>query len=160
MNCGECRSIIVAYVLGDLPASDSARCRSHVEGCAQCRALYNGYLRLVSEIDQQPLVAPTPSESVALAQALDRARPASRRASVPLPPGVPALIWGSIAAFFFVVSVLAMQLWGSLDLVGIARSVGPAPIALAVVITVFVTSFLPIAVAAKRRPLNGMTFRR
>lgn len=161
MSCERYESSIVAYVLGELSPGEAAACRSHVEACERCRAACEGYVGLVRSIEDEPESAPTALESEALSRALARVQPAGARVQrEPLPRGLPALMWGSFAAFVVVVSVLSLYVSGCFSLVGVARSIGPAPIAAAVAVTIFVTSFLPIAVAARRKPLNGMTFRR
>ena len=65
-----------------------------------------------------------------------------------------------VSAFALVATVLALQTFGVMDILAVVTSVGPLVIALTLVVVVFVTSFVPIAVTARRRPLNGMTFRR
>lgn len=160
MNCEDYQSRMTSYILGELPAGEAVACRNHLETCTQCRASYETYARLVAAIEQEPELTPTVWESEALSRALGEVAQPAKSAREALPQGLPALIWASLAAFVVVASILALQVSGCLSLVSAARSVGPAPIALAVVVTIFVTSFLPIAVAARRRPLNGMTFRR
>lgn len=160
MSCERYEPSIVAYHLGELAAGDSAELFAHIETCERCRAAYEGYAGLVHAIEREFEISPTLCESESLSRALNQVVLRTKPASEHLPQGLPALIWASLAAFLVVASVLALQVLGCFSLANVIRAVGPAPIALVVVITVFVTSFLPIAVAARRRPLNGMTFRR
>lgn len=163
MSCTQYQASIIALVLGELPLDEAEACREHVETCEACREMYESYACLVSSIEGRPIACPTSAESQALSRALAQVVPAGHTTGAshePLPQGLPALVWGSVMAFVVVASVLSLQVWGCVNLISVARSIGPAPIALGIVITIFVTSFLPIAVAARRKPLNGMTFRR
>lgn len=169
MTCEQYESSIIAYAAGELNESDAAACQTHIQTCAHCRALQESYACVVDSIVREPAPVPTLSESEALSRALAseagicfgaKSPPKHIPAHEPLPQGLPAMIWASLLAFATVASVLALHVMGCFSFTATARAIGPAPIALAVVVTIFVTSFLPIAVAARRRPLNGMTFRR
>jgi anti-sigma factor RsiW len=163
MRCEEYESSIVAYVLGELAADEAADCRAHIEACAHCRSVCESYTCVVGVIAEKHELCPTASESEALSRALAQVDPVRQQAKAaprPIPRGLPALIWGSLLAFVVIATVLALQTLGRYDFAAAIWAIGPARIVLAAVITVFVTSFLPIAVAARRRPLNGMTFRR
>ena len=163
MTCEQYESSIIAYAAGELNEFDAAACQTHIETCAHCRALHEGYACVVDSIVREPAPVPTLSESEALSRALAQVQSVGQTttpAREPIPQGLPAMIWASLLAFATVAGVLALHAAGCFSFVATARAIGPAPIALAVVVTIFVTSFLPIAVAARRRPLNGMTFRR
>jgi anti-sigma factor RsiW len=163
MTCEQRESTVIAYVSGELSESDAAACRAHIDACAHCHAIYESYACVVDSITQESVPVPTLAESEALSRALAQVEPvghASTQAQEPLPQGLPAMIWASLLAFATVAGVLALHAAGCFSFAATARAIGPVPIALAVVITVIVTSFLPITVAARRRPLNGMTFRR
>ena len=159
MNCEAYESSIIAYALGELTAEDAERCRAHLAVCEHCRAIYETYVGLTDAMEREPVLCPTYSESQALFRALNEAEWSAKPVSEPV-KGLPALVLGSLAAFMVLASVLTLQVLGCFSLGNVARAIGPAPIAIVVVIILFVTSFLPIAVAARRKPLNGMTFRR
>jgi anti-sigma factor RsiW len=158
MNCEQRESTIVAYVSGELNESEVAACLAHIDACAHCRAIYESCVCVIDAIARDPMPVPTRAESEALSRALAGLQRTPSRE--PLPQGLGALMWASLLAFAAVATVLALHVAGYFSLAATVRTIGPAPIALAAVITLIVTSFLPIAVAARRRPLNGMTFRR
>lgn len=158
MNCQDYEQLMLDYALGELDSDDAAQCAAHIEVCPACHGAYHSYLGVAGMISAEHDIRPTPEESQAVAQALGNTCPA--RAPQPLPRGLPAMIWASVLAFVVIVATLALQVFGYVSLLGTARSIGPVPIAAAIVAMVFITSFLPIAAMAKRQPLNGMTFRR
>lgn len=158
MSCQDYEELILDYALGDLDADAARRCAAHIAACPACREVYESYRILAGAIADEPDILPTRAESEAMARALANACPAKARQ--PIPQGLPAMIWASILTFVLIVSTLALQVFGCVSLAGIARSIGPAPIAAAIVAIIFITSFVPIAAMAKRKPLNGMTFRR
>jgi hypothetical protein len=130
---------------------------------------HESYACVVDSITREPAPVPTHAESEALSRALAEAAgvcfgaeslPKHIPAHEPLPQGLPVMIWASLLAFATVASVLALHVMGYFSFTAAAHAIGPVPIALVVVVTIFVTSFVPIAVASRRRPLNGMTFRR
>ena len=163
MHCNERERQIIAYAAGELGTGEATDCQAHIESCARCRSAYESYARIAIAMAREPELLPTARESEALVRALARTYPAARKAKAvqdPLPGNLPVLIWASLLAFLAVASLLALQTLGRIDIAAALRAVGPAPIALGVAIFYILTSLLPIAVMARRRPLNGMTFRR
>jgi anti-sigma factor RsiW len=161
MSCRQYEPYIIAYSLGELSdTSDLSDLQAHIESCPTCRTLYNSYTQLVSAMTAVPEPRPTTAESEALSRALAQVRPAPKTVSEPLPRNLPILVWGSLVAFVAIAGVLALQAIGRIDLVSALLSIGPGRIAICVVIAIIITSFLPIAVTARRKPLNGMTFSR
>ncbi len=158
MNCEQYEASIIACAAGELDENEAAECRAHIGSCDSCRAIYESYVCVIESVAGEPAPVPTRAESAALSRALARVETASPRE--PLAEGLPAMIWASLLAFAVVACVLGLHVAGCFSLVAAARAIGPAPIAVAVVMTVFITSFVPIAVASRRRPLNGATFRR
>ena len=163
MNCTECESILAEYALGELADDDAALCRAHIEACPACREALAAYECVVGAIANDPVACPNQAESAALAKALDRVdacRTPARRPAEPALQGLPAFLAACVAAFLVVAGVavvLAFRVTSIPVPVGVA---GWAGVGVAVTVVVFLTSFVPIAVTARRRPLNGMTFRR
>jgi anti-sigma factor RsiW len=162
MSCQDYEPLILAYALGELGPNEAAECVGHIQSCPACRETYETYAGLAAMISGESESRPTPAESEALTRALAEVCNAPSRAGTQTEPmpGLPAMIVASVIAFVVIATTLALQTLGYISLVGIARAVGPAPIAAVVIFAIFVTSFLPIAAAAKHKPLNGMTFRR
>lgn len=163
MSCGDYELILSEYALGEMDDDAERACRKHLERCAECRAALAEYAVLVAAVGAAPVVAPTLDESAALAMALSTvrlgglpAKPRTQQASA----GLTGLMAASLAAFIAVATVLALQVFGTVDVVSAVMSIGPLRLALTAVVAVFVTTFVPIAVTARRRPLNGLTFRR
>jgi len=161
MNCRECESNLSPYVLDEAPEEVRSACAAHLQTCAACRDILAQYMSIVETISNEAEAVPSASESAALAMALAQVRlgsPAVRPVAAPAPQGLFAFLLASAAAFVMVAAVLALQTFGRINILALLGSVNPAALALAFVIIVFVTSFVPIAVTARRRPLNGMTF--
>ena len=162
MDCRECEAILEAYVLGELTDGEGSACRAHVEACPACRQALEAYARVLDAIAAEPVATPSAAESAALAQALaqiDLCPQAEQRSTEPMPRGFPGFVLASVLAFVAIATVLALQRFGVVSIASLADSIGLRWIALTIVVIVFVTSFIPIAVTAHRRPLNGMTFR-
>jgi anti-sigma factor RsiW len=145
--------------MGELPEAEAEACRSHIEACEQCGQAYREYARLVEVFASEPETTPSAAESESLALALAWVELAQSKSAArePLPRGLPALICGSLAAFVAVAVLLTAQMFGCIDITAPLSRIGPVPVALAVVIAILITSFLPIA---QRKPWNGMTFKR
>ncbi len=158
MNCQDCEQLMLDYALGEVDSDAAEQCAAHIATCPACRQAHESYCTLAQAIEREAGVQPTLAESESLARALADACPAETRQAIP--EGLPAMIWASVLTFVLIVGTLALQVFGCVSLTDIARSIGPAPIAAAIIAIIFITSFLPIAAMAKRRPLNGMTFRR
>jgi hypothetical protein len=184
MDCKECESILEAYALGELPENPvmlseakhldagarsftalrmtSPACHAHLEACPKCREALEACVRIMDAIACQPVPVPSESESAALAEALagvELCPPVERKVIEPVPQGFPAFLLASVLAFVAVATALALQMYGVVSVGSLVGRIGLPWIALMIVVTVFVTSFIPIAVTAHRRPLNGMTFR-
>ena len=163
MDCRECESILEAYALGELTESEQLACRAHVETCSACRQALQAYTCVLNAITAEPLPTPSQTESAALAEALAHVElcpRTDRRGLESVPRGFPGFVLASVLTFVVIATVLALQRFGVVSIVALAGSIGLQWLALMAVVIVFVTSFIPIAVTAHRRPLNGMTFRR
>lgn len=158
--CEKYEPKIIAYVLGELAEAEAKQCRAHIESCEHCRNIYELYVSLVDDISHDSEQVPTSCEFQSLSQALANIPLHQQHAGPDTPKGLPALVFGSLVAFVAIAAIISLQVLGHFNLVAAIRSVGFAPIICVVLIGIFITSFLPIAVASKRRPLNGMTFRR
>lgn len=163
MNCERCEQMLTAYVTGDLAPHEVEAVEHHVERCDDCSCALQEYRMLINLIGSEPTISPTMSESRELTKAL-AAAPACRLAPARISPRTVYEFLGfafvSVIAFAVMASVLALQLTGRIDVVAITSPLGSARLVAVAVTVIFVTSFVPILVTAKRRPLNGMTFRR
>jgi anti-sigma factor RsiW len=160
MECERYEDMLSSYVSGDLNGKAAEALEAHLQGCAECRESLDVYRSVAALIADEPALAPTASESAALAQALDRIpmRTPKAQAVTRSSRELAGFALATVAAFAFLVILLGLQSIGRIDLVsGIARF-NPLTIAVSAVVVVFVTSFIPIMVTARRRPLNGMTF--
>lgn len=163
MDCLRCESIIIDYITGELPSEESSDCAAHLADCPECRELLAEYSQLVGLISTDSEVIPTAAESVLLASALSTVKlpqPELERRPETVAKGLPGFLAASVFAFVAVALLLGLQMVGKTSIWSLARSVNPLAAMVVVVIVMFVTSFLPIAVTARRRPLNGMTFKR
>ena len=161
MNCRECESKLAGYVLDDPSEEVRSACAAHLQTCAACREALAQYVSIVETISCEAEAAPSASESASLAMALAQVKLESAVAqpvSAQVPQGFLGFVLASAAVFVLLAVVLALQTLGAIDIIAFVRSFNPAALALTFVIIVFVTSFVPIAVTARRRPLNGMTF--
>jgi anti-sigma factor RsiW len=162
MKCKECEPLLAAYASGDLSEQEALDCRTHLGACESCRRSLETYSLLVEAIVGEPEIIASSAEFAALTEALDRAslpaKPA-REVSGQWQSGVPAFAAASLGVFALLVAALTAQAVGLLDVRSLVAYIRPPFVAMAAVVIVFVTSFVPIAVTAKRRPLNGMTFR-
>jgi len=162
MKCKDCELLLAAYASGDLSEQEALDCRTHLETCERCRHSLEAYSLLVEAIASEPQTIASSAESSALAAALDRASLAAkpaREVSGQWQSGVPAFVTASLAVFVLMVAALTAQAMNLLDVRSLVEHGRLPVVALMAVVIIFVTSFVPIAVTAKRRPLNGMTFR-
>lgn len=162
MDCKEFDSIIEAFALGDLDEARAQQCEEHLQACDSCRETLDVYRLLVGSVGSEPELAPTQAETAALTLALKSVElyPRPVKPDAPVVPGLAGFILASVIAFMAVVAVLALQISGVIDLGTVLGEVGYMRLAGVMVAVVFVTTFVPIAMTAWRRPLNGMTFRR
>ncbi len=163
MNCERCEQMLAAYVTGDLAPHEVEGVEHHVESCGACSCSLQEYRALINLIGEEPTLSPTLSESRELSKAL-AAAPACRPAPARISPRAVyeflGFAFASLVVFAAMAFVLALQLTGRIDVVAITSPLGSARLVAVAVTVIFVTSFVPILVTAKRRPLNGMTFRR
>ena len=160
MDCKRFEPILTPYLVGDLSEQEAAACSEHLSRCAACREILEGYGRLIGSLTSEPMMQPSGSESAALARALADAgacHPAYRPTPTANANQLLGFLLASIAVFAVIATVLALHVLGVVDF---RSAVGPAWIVSTWVIVVFVTSFLPIVVTSRRRPLNGLTFKR
>ena len=163
MNCERCEQMLAAYVTGDLATHEVEAVEHHIDRCDDCSAALEEYRALVSLIGDAPTLRPTLSESRALTRALAAVpicRPALERISPRRVYAFLGFAFASVIVFAAMVSVLALQLTGRIDVLAITSPLGRMRLVAIAVAIIFVTSFVPILVTARRRPLNGMTFRR
>lgn len=163
MNCDRCEQMLTAYVTGDLAPHEVEAVEHHIARCDDCSMALEEYRLLIGLIGDAPSLSPTLSESRELTKVLatiPACRPAPARVSRREVFGLLSFAFASLMVFAAMVSVLALQLTGRIDIVAITSPLGSMRLVAVVVTVIFVTSFVPILVTAKRRPLNGMTFRR
>jgi anti-sigma factor RsiW len=163
MDCRECESQLIALAVGELSEEAASQCRAHLDACPECREALAEYAGLIHAIADEPEVVPSVSESAELAAALERVqvrRAEAPKVSAPRPQGFFAFALASVVAFVLVAAALSLQVRGMIDIMAVITGRGALAAVLALTVVVFVTSFVPIAVTARRRPLNGMTFRR
>ena len=163
MDCGECELILPAYSQGELGDSEAGACRAHLDGCERCRAEKDAYMTVIYAIDEEPMLAVSASESARVKSALnrvERCRPAARQVSARVVCEFLAFAIASLAVFALIVMALSSR---TLHIVNVPSPAG-LPTWLGVIggvaLVVFVTSFVPIVITARRRPLNGLTFQK
>lgn len=163
MNCEEIRRILVEYHVGELDKERRDECKSHLENCPGCLNALLAYQSIIAEAERIPRIHPSPAESMSLSHELDR---------ITKKPPVPirvernrtterlAFLLASIMVFTLMSVCLRLE---SLSLTNVLAAVGSirlSVIALAAVAFIFVTSFLPVVVISRRKPINGMALRR
>jgi len=163
MKCEECEKMLAAYAAGDLEAGEIEAVEQHLACCSDCQEALTAYQSVIELIAAEPILGPNPAESASLASALERV-PLRVQSSRPMNPRsvreFVGFLAATIAVFAFMVIVLGLQVFGRIDILWMLSSVNPLSIVLTAVVVVFVTSFIPIWVTARRRPLNGLTFGR
>lgn len=163
MDCRECLQLIEAYTLGDLPDDASCECRAHLETCESCHEELAVCRLLVNSISDEPMLSVSASESRSMSRALKRipaCRPVAQKPSLGSVFELVGFALASIVVFMVIATVLGLQAAGRIDINSALGAARPFVVVLMVIVVVIVTSFLPIAITARRRPLNGMTFRR
>jgi anti-sigma factor RsiW len=162
MNCNDYEPILAAYAAGDLSKQEAEATKAHLEACDSCRGESQAYSLMINAIASAPEIVASPMELSALAKALDSASLVEKPApesDAQWQGGMQSFLKISAAVFALIVAALTAQAVGWLSVRSLSEYVKPPVVVLAAVIIIFVTSFVPIAVTAKRRPLNGMTFR-
>ena len=158
MDCRDCESILVEYALGDLPEDRAEECRGHLEQCASCREALEFYAAVEFAIVSEPMPEVSRAETEAVVAACLAAQVPVRRESPSKAVGeFVGFALASAAAFAFIALVVGLRAFG---LLGFRPPGGYLALAPVVILVVFVVTFIPIAVTARRHPLNGMTFRR
>ncbi|MCX6346281.1 MAG: zf-HC2 domain-containing protein [Armatimonadetes bacterium] len=163
MDCREFESKLPELILGDLGADDHAICWAHLDMCSSCAKIYVDYQLLAGVISNSPMAEPSQSESIALASALSDIRLGqAEKASLARqnPRGFGEFVAASLAVFMLVTTLLMLQIRGAIDIRVAFNGLGALNMLAAFVVLVFITSFVPILITARRQPLNGMTFRR
>lgn len=163
MDCRQIEPKLVELALGELTQEELAQCRAHILTCVRCAEALAEYEAVTSELAGEPMASPSASESAALASALAKVQPGratAPRPATPLPQGFGEFVAASLAVFLLLTALLVFQIRGMIDFRAILAGVGAFKALGAVIVVVIVTSFVPIAITARRRPLNGMTFRR
>ncbi len=161
MRCKECEQLALAAIMDELTEQDAVEYLQHLSVCESCQSMYESYKQIAHTIRDPEFMQPTSQESAVLNKALQEVIPVRHSEAVSaLPQGMPALVFGSIAVFIVVATILALQVLGHINILNGLQQIGAVPLAVIMVITILVSSYLPIAITAQRRPLNGMTFRR
>ena len=163
MDCSKFESILIEYILNELSEDERLICESHLLECAGCREALETQNALIGIVADEPLLAPSASESASLSAALSKVslQPQVQMSSSPEPDsGLAGLIFASAAAFIAIVTLLVLQVLGYINIASLPSSFGYVRSLAIAIMVIIVTSFVPIAVTAHRRPLNGLTFRR
>ena len=155
MECRQCEESLMGYACGDLP---SLEIELHLMDCAKCRKALESYRAAMKLLADQPILSPSKSESAQLARALDRAA-VQGRVSI-RPNEVLGFAVATALTFAFLVIVLGLQLLGRINIMWMIGPLNVPRVAVTAGAILIVTSFIPILVTAKRRPLNGLTFSR
>lgn len=163
MDCRECGSLLAGYALGELAGDVASEVREHLDGCPACRGELSRNSCLIGMMRDEPEASPTARESATLAEALARVklpRQPAQRVDDAAPQGLPGFAAACALAFAVIASLLSLAAFGWVDVRAVTSEIGPCTLVGVAVVVVIITSFVPIAVTARRRPLNGMTFRR
>lgn len=158
MECRHCEELLVGYACGDLSKEEAERIELHLIGCPRCSEAVECYRSTMKLLADEPILFPSKSESAQLARALDRAA-VQGRVSI-RPNEVLGFAVATALTFAFLVIVLGLQLLGRINIMWMIGPLNVPRVAMMAVAVLVVTSFIPILVTAKRRPLNGLTFSR
>lgn len=160
MNCRECENLLAAYVSDDLNEELSTACSLHLDECVSCRESMKLYACFLTSISESPMIIPTETESINLSKSLK---------DVKLPaPVQPHLTWRQQLEHIALV-VMCIVSFAAVTMITWAIRSGQIPVSMitnpavllpVIIIIVFIISFLPIAITARRKPLNGATFKR
>jgi hypothetical protein len=155
MECKQCEELLLGHACGDL---SSPEIELHLMDCAKCREALESYRAAIKLLADEPMLSPSRSESAQLARALDRAA-VQGRVSI-RPKEVLGFAVATALTFAFLVMVLGLQLLGRINIVWMIGPLNVPKVVVSAVAILIVTSFIPILITAKRRPLNGLTFSR
>lgn len=159
MNCKECENLLAAYVSDELDGERSSACSMHLKECEPCRSLLESYSCLIDAIAESPMISPTKVESIELCRSLKSVKlPSTRFRFAPrqLLERI-ALLTMCIMSFIAITMIMSMLRNGQIS---ISIITDPLIIFSGLAIVIFIVSFLPIVITARRRPLNGATFKR
>lgn len=154
MECRQCEESLMGYACGDLP---SPEIELHLMDCAKCRKALESYRSSMKMLADEPMLSPSKSESAQLARALERV--AAPKVSI-RPSEVFGFAIATALTFAFLVIVLGLQLLGRINIVWMIGPLNVPKVVVSAVAILIVTSFIPILITAKKRPLNGLTFSR
>ena len=161
MNCKECEKIALNAILEELAGQTTAEFFNHIDKCESCRSMHDNLKQIIVAVNESPMILPTHEESEALQKALQEVIPVKRQETESiLPKELSTLVIGSLFAFFTVATILILQALKKIDIVGELLQIGAVPLAIIVIVTVLVTSLLPITITAQRKLHNGMTFKK
>ncbi|MHB1457798.1 MAG: anti-sigma factor family protein [Armatimonadota bacterium] len=160
MDCRECENLLAAYVSGDLSEGQVTLYNLHMKECVECKGSMEMYACLKDSIIGSPMITPTEEESLDLARSL-------RDVKLPSTPQ-PRRTWNQLLeqvalAVMCIVSfiIVAFIAWSvKMGQVSFSTIANPAILLPGIIIVIFIVSFLPIIITARRKPLNGMTFKR
>jgi hypothetical protein len=158
MECSEYEPILIDYLLGDLDEPQAAECLEHLANCSTCRLAIESYRAVLSDLTDQPQLTVTPAESASLAMALTKV--VLHPSSSADPRSVREIMWlalASLIAFMLIGAVTALHMTGGIQLSPLVSAIGLPWLILGGVTILFVTSFIPIVVTARRSPLNELT---
>lgn len=160
MNCAECENLLASYRSDELGIESAAACSLHLEDCEACRETLELYACLIGAVSQSPVIIPTETESAALSRSLRGVDlPTPARARLTWRQSLERIALAAMSAVSFI--VVTLLTWAVRNgQISVSTIVNPAVLLPGIVIIVFIVSFLPIAITARRKPLNGATFRR
>jgi cellobiose-specific phosphotransferase system component IIC len=162
MDCKQCDILLPSYAAGELGYEEASEVRAHLENCECCRESLDVITCVVGAISDAPELEPTKVESAALSVALAGVRlpePAVKQRDEDKASGFNGFVLASLAAFVLVAMLVSRQTITLSDIMSASLS-NVLTVTIPLFAIIFVTSFIPIVITAKRRPLNGMTFRR
>ena len=157
MECRHCEELLVGYACGDLSAREVEAIELHLAGCSRCREALECSRSTMKLLADEPILSPSKSESAQLARALERV--AAPKVSI-RPSEVFGFAIATALTFAFLVIVLGLQLLGRINIMWMIGPLNVPKVVVSAVAILIVTSFIPILITAKRRPLNGLTFSR
>lgn len=158
MECRQCEESLAEYACGEVSKEEAERIEIHLADCPQCSEALKCCQATIQLLADEPILSPSRSESVQLARALDKVA-VQGRVSV-RPNEVVGFAIATALTFAFLVIVLGLQLLGRINIMWMIGPLNVPRVVVSAVAILVVTSFIPILVTAKRRPLNGLTFSR
>jgi anti-sigma factor RsiW len=163
MNCERCEEMLAAYAAGDLESAEASAVERHLGECHACREALEAYQGMIARLADEPMLSPTTLESERLAEVLEHVpvcRPVRRPVNVRSFKEFLGFSVATAVVFALMLTVLALQALGQIDILALIALMGLPRLVITVTAIVFVTSFIPIWMTARRRLLNGLTFSR